>query len=174
MSSTWQETIPIIVRTMINDWGSPPEYSDERIEQIITVAAKYVQFDVVLQYTYEVDVVNLAISPDPTIDNDDIFICLTSLKSACLLDQSSYRTKAALEGIRAVLGPAALSVAGSAQAWQNIIEHGACKAYDDLVDHWDVANATVATAILGPFSGNKFNPEWQQSQAHYYRDTFFR
>lgn len=173
MSNTWQQTIPIIVRTMINDWGTPPEYTDERLLQIITVAAKYVQFDVVLDYKYDVDVVAPSIIPDPTLENDDIFICLTSLKSACILDQSTYRTKASLEGIRAVLGPASLSVGGSAAAWQNIIEHGACKAYDDLVDHWDIANATVARAILGPFSGNKFNPEWARSQVNYYRNTFF-
>lgn len=163
----WQEEIRTIVRVLINDVIEPYEFTDARLEQAITVAAKYVQFDVVLDHSYTVDVVNSTISPDPTLDNDEVFISLTSLKAACIFDQATYRTKAALEGVRAALGPAALSVAGNIQGWQNIIEHGACKAYDDLVDHWDISNATVARAILGPFAGNKFDPSFQLGRTSY-------
>ena len=107
---SWQTEIPIIIRTLINDWSDQPVYSDERIIQVITVAAKYVQFDVSLDNQYQVDVGNLTLEPDPTINKDEIFISLLSLKSACLIDQSNLRTKAAIEGIRAALGPASLSV----------------------------------------------------------------
>jgi len=107
---SWQTEIPIIVRTLINDWSDQPVYSDERIIQVITVAAKYVQFDVVLEHQYSVDVSNLTLDPDPTVDKDEIFISLVSLKAACIIDQSNLRTKAAIEGIRAALGPASLSV----------------------------------------------------------------
>ena len=110
---TWQDEILMIVRTLINDLESSPTYTDERLLQVITVAAKYVQFDVVLDNTYTVDVVNKLISPDPTVQNDSIFISLIGLKSACMIDQSTLRTKAAMEGIRAALGPAQLSIAGS-------------------------------------------------------------
>jgi hypothetical protein len=155
---SWQIEIPIIVRTLINDLGDTPVYSDERIQQTIAVAAKYVQFDVVLDHKYNIDVANPNISPDPTSDRDEIFISLVSLKAACIIDQSALRTKAALEGIRAALGPASLSVAGQSAAWKTIIEHGPCALYEELTSHWDVKEATAIRAVLSPFVGNNFDP----------------
>jgi len=155
---SWKIEVPIIVRTLVNDMSSTPTYSDERLLQIISVAAKYVQFDVVLDNTYTINVVNPEITPDPTANDDSIFISLVSLKSACLVDQSVLRTKAAMEGIRAALGPAQLSVGGSLAGLKMIIEEGPCAAYDELTSHWDVREATAIRAILSPFVGNHFDP----------------
>lgn len=154
----WTVEIPIIVRTLINDLGENPAYSDDRLLQVIAVSAKYVQFDISLDHPYTVDVVTNSISPDPTEDNDNIFISLVGLKAACIIDQSTLRTKAALEGIKAALGPAQLSVAGSLAGINLIIEKGPCAAYEELVSHWDVKEATSIRAILSPFVGNKFDP----------------
>jgi len=140
---SWQIEIPIIVRTLINDLGDQPVYSDERIQQVIAVAAKYVQFDVVLDYTYNIDVANPNITPDPTNNKDEIFISLVSLKAACIIDQSTFRTKAAMEGIRAALGPASLTVIGQSSAWKTILEQGPCALYDELTSHWDVKDASA-------------------------------
>ena len=109
---SWNLEIPIMVRTLVNDLSDNPEYSDERIQQAIVVAAKYVKFDVSLDNEYIIDVSNPDITPDPTVDNDDIFISLVSLKAACIIDQSTLRTKSATEGVRAALGPASISVNG--------------------------------------------------------------
>ena len=158
---SWQEEIPIIVRTLINDLSDTPTYSDARILQIIAVAAKYVQFDVVLQHSYTIDVVSPNISPDPTLDNDSIFISLVGLKAACIIDQSALRTKAALEGIKAALGPAQLAVAGSLAGFNLIIDKGPCAAYEELTSHWDVREATAVRAVLSPFVGNRFDPRSQ-------------
>jgi hypothetical protein len=154
----WNTEMPIIVRTLINDLSDSPTYSDERLLQTIVVAAKYVQFDVVLDHTYQLNIINPEISPDPTVDDDSIFISLTCLKAACLIDQSALRTKAALEGIRAALGPAQLSVGGSLAGLKMIIEEGPCAAYDELTSHWDVKEATAIRAVLSPFVGNRFDP----------------
>ena len=107
---SWKKEIPIIVRTLINDLSDTPTYSDERLLQVIAVAAKYIQFDISLDHSYEINLTNPNIIPDPTSDNDSIFISLVSLKAACLIDQSVLRTKAVMEGLRAALGPAQLSV----------------------------------------------------------------
>lgn len=168
---SWQVEVPIIVRTLINDFGDNPTYSDERLLQIITVAAKYVQFDVVLPHSYEINVVNPSITPDPIDNNDEIFISLTALKSACIVDQGALRTKAALEGIRAALGPASLSVGGSLSGFKMIIEQGPCATYDELTSHWDVANATAVKSILSPFVGNKFDPRYLNN-VHRGRDFY--
>lgn len=154
----WNNELPIIVRTLINDLSDTPTYSDERLLQTLVVAAKYVQFDVVLDYSYTLDIINPNITPDPTLNDDSIFISLTCLKAACLIDQSALRTKAALEGIRAALGPAQLSVGGSLAGLKMIIEEGPCAAYDELTSHWDVKEATAIRAILSPFVGNRFDP----------------
>jgi hypothetical protein len=168
---SWQIELPIIVRTLINDLSDQPVYSDERIIQVVTVAAKYVQFDVVLDHQYQVDVANPSISPDPTLDRDEIFISLVSLKSACIIDQSTLRTRAATEGIRASLGPASLSVGGSLEGLKMILEKGPCALYDELTSHWDVRDAAAVAAVLGPFVGNKFNPRYLQT--HDYRSRYF-
>lgn len=155
---SWQTEIPIIVRVLINDLDSQPMYSEERLLQTIAVAAKYVQFDVVLDHAYSVDVANSMITPDPTEDRDEIFISLVSLKAACIIDQSTFRTKAVNEGIRVALGPAQLWVAGNLAGWKTLLELGPCATYEELVSHWDVGQATTARAILSPFVGNKFDP----------------
>lgn len=155
---SWNIELPIIVRTLINDLSDTPTYTNERLLQVLTVAAKYVQFDVTLDNTYNINVVNPDISPDPTVGNDDIFISLVCLKASCIIDQSSVRTKAALEGIRAALGPASLSVGGSLAGLKMILDHGPCAAYDELSSHWDVKEATAIRAVLSPFVGNRFDP----------------
>lgn len=169
---SWQTEIPIIVRTLINDWADQPVYSDERIIQVITVAAKYVQFDVSLDTKYNVDVSNLVIDPDPTLVKDEIFTSLVSLKSACIIDQSSLRTKAAVEGIRASLGPASLWVGGSLEGIKMVLQQGPCALYDELTSHWDVKDATAIRAILSPFVGNNFNPRYIQNYGYRSRDFY--
>lgn len=157
---SWQNELTIITRTLINDLNEPYEYSDARIQQILTVAAKYLQFDINLDYPYTIDVVNSNISPDPTSNNDTIFVSMVCLKAACIIDQGTFRTKAALEGIRTALGPASLSFGGTLTGWQAIIDHGACGLYDELTSHWDVRNATAFAAVLSPFVNNKFDPRY--------------
>lgn len=160
---SWQVEIPIIVRTLINDLDETKQvYSDDRVLQAIVVAAKYVQFDVNLDNKYTLNIASPAITPDPTSLNDDIFISLVSLKSACIFDQSTLRTKAAMEGIRAALGPASLSVGGSLVGLKLIIEQGPCAAYDELTSHWDVKEASAIRAVLSPFVGNNFDPRYLQ------------
>ena len=161
---SWSIEIPIIVRTLINDFDETNQtYSDERILQAVVVAGKYVQFDINLNQTYSINIANPAITPDPTELNDDIFISLVSLKTACIFDQSTLRTKAAMEGIRAALGPASLSIGGSLAGLKLIIDKGPCAAYEELTSHWDVKEATAIRAVLSPFVGNNFDPRYLQT-----------
>lgn len=170
---SWQTEIIPLVRVLVNDIADPPQYSDERLIQIILVASKYVQFDTNLDREYEIDLANQTISPDPAADKDDIFISIVGLKTACIIDQSTYRSKAALEGIRAALGPAQLSTAGHLSGFKEIIAHGPCALYDQLTEHWDVQNATAIAAVLSPFVGNKFDPFMLMAYDHYRDKNLF-
>ncbi len=162
---SWQTELVPMVRILINDIIEPYQYSDERIISTLLIAAKYIQFDVDFDNEYIVDINSGSITPDPTEVNDQLFIVLLSLKTGCLIDQSALRTKAAVEGVRAALGPASLSVGGAASAWKMILENGPCKLYADLSEYRDVENASAISAILGPFSGNKFDPEFQHDRS---------
>lgn len=156
----WQEELTIITRTLVNDLNTPYEFSDCRIQQILAVAAKYVQFDVNLDQKYTVDVIYKNISPDPIEAGDEIFTSLVCLKAACIIDQGTFRTKAALEGIKTSLGSASLNIGGTMGGWKSIIDHGACALYDELTSHWDVKDATAFAAVLSPFVSNKFDPRY--------------
>jgi hypothetical protein len=161
----WQNELTTMVRVLINDMSESYQYSDERIISTMLVAAKYIQFDVDFDTEYVVDTIGGSIVPDPIENNDQLFIILLSLKTACLIDQGALRNKAAIEGVRAALGPASLSVGGAAAAWKMILDNGPCKLYSDLAEYRDISNASAIAAILGPFSGNKFDPEFQHDRS---------
>lgn len=163
MSNTyWNIEIPIIVRNLINDTDNHPTYTDDRIKQLIIVSANYVLHEANMSTEYVVDTVNETITPDPSAPNsrDNIFIGLLALKSACMLDQSTFRTKAVSEGIRASLGSANIGVGGNLAGYQKIIEIGPCKLYSDLLNQHNIGNATAVSAVLSPFVGNNFDPRY--------------
>lgn len=157
--SYWSIQLPIMVRTIINDLGETPTYSDGRLNQAIVVAASYVPRDANLEITYVIDIINETITPDPCAPttSDTLFTGLVALKTACMLDQSTFRTKAVNEGIRTALGSANLSVAGNLAGYKTILEMGPCKTYQELVQNWNIGNATAVQAILSPFVGNNFD-----------------
>jgi hypothetical protein len=157
----WETEMTLIVRTLINDLAEPPTYSDSRIQQVIVIAGTYVQEQANLPNYYEINVSAVTITPDPTTPvRDDLFVGLTCLKAACILDQSTYRTKAALEGIRTALGSANLAISGNSAAYRYILEFpgGPCALYEQLLLDWNIGNATAVAAVLSPFVGNTFDP----------------
>ena len=60
-------------KIMINDLSDTPTYSDERVQQLIVVAAQYVivkEVDLTVDYT--INIVNPDITPDPVLAEDKI------------------------------------------------------------------------------------------------------
>ena len=158
---SWKKEILVIVRTLINDLGPTYAFSDSRLLQTIVVGAQYVQFDIDLNNKYSINIVSPNILPDPTAldPKDEVFISLTALKSACIIDQSTFRTKAALEGIRAALGPASLSISNNnLSGLKVVLDKGPCALYESLTYTWDIQNAVAVRAIFSPFIGNNFDP----------------
>lgn len=170
---SWQIEIPIIVRSLINDFGQTTEYSDERMVQIISVAARYTTIDIDFNTKYSIDVVNNNINPDPCNINtrDDDFISFVALKAACLLDQSTYRTKALTEGIKTKLGPAELDISGNLDGFKTILSMGPCALYESLSQQYSFGNISTMRAILSPFVGNNFDPQMLNTNTNNYRRT---
>jgi hypothetical protein len=161
---SWQTEISTITRVWINDLSDTPTYSDTRLLQLILVAAKYVKLEVNLKNDYAIDLNLSTITPDPTEISDEDFVAFVALKSACLLDHSTFRTKAANEGIRAALGPASLSVGGNLAGYETILNQGPCSLYEQLKMDYELGNTDLFKVVLGPFSGNQFDPEFQGSK----------
>jgi hypothetical protein len=120
--------------------------------------------DANLTTNYTINIINQTISPDPSdpSSRDVDFIGLIALKSACILDQSTFRTKAALEGIRTALGSANLSISGNIAGYKMILDQdqGPCKLYEQLILDHNIGNATAVSAVLSPFVGNNFDPRY--------------
>jgi hypothetical protein len=160
---SWQTEMTIIVRTLINDLDpTSPTYSDARIEQVISVAGTFVQQEANLSKTYTIDVSVPSIIDDPTTPTrDESFVALTCLKAACIVDQSTYRTKAATDGIRAALGSASLQIAGNLAGFKAILDQGPCAMYQQLLNDHNIGGdgaVNVIQAVLSPFVGNNFDP----------------
>ena len=158
---SWQLELPIIVRTWINDLSDTPTYEDDILQQVLVVSAQYVNREINFTNDYEVNLTNLTITPDPTTGTrDEDFIGFVTLKAACFLDQSTFRTKAANEGIRAGLGAASIDVRGNLRGYKEILDVGPCYMYDKLRMQYEISNANGIEAILGPFVGNNFDPRY--------------
>lgn len=169
---SWQIELPIIVRTLINDLEPSPTYTDDRLQQTLAVAAQYVSREMNFDHQYSVDLNGLNISPDPTTMSvrDEEFIGFLCLRAACFLDQSTFRTKAASEGIRTSLGPASIAVGGNLKGYQTILEFGPCAMYDKLKLEHEIGNIKYVRAVLSPFVGNKFTAADHLSHGMDHRD----
>jgi hypothetical protein len=170
----WKVEIPIIVRNLINDLDTIPTYTDDRINQLVVVAARYVINEVNLNIAYNIDIINTTITPDPSDpDSRDIdFVGFVALKASCLLDQSTFRTRAINEGISASLGPARLSVGGNLSGFKTILEMGPCGTYEQLVMDHNIGDISTVRAVLSPFVGNNFDPRYLMRSNVRGRDFF--
>lgn len=169
----WRNEITLLIRSLINDFDETPMFSDERICQLAMVAAQHLVLEIEFNNKYTIDILNQDILPDPTSqDSRDInFVGLWGLKSACLLDQSSVRTKAHLEGISTSLGPAKLNVSNGFNGYKMLIEQGPCKMYQELKQQHILGDSSRIRAVLSPFVGNNFDPQMLNTGRSDYRRT---
>ena len=91
----WQNEMTRILRYMLNDLDSSSyTYSDDRLEETIIVSAQLVLHEIDFDKDYTVDVDALTLTPDHTAATEDnAFINLISLKSACIILSSELSTK---------------------------------------------------------------------------------
>jgi len=156
---SWADTMIPIVRILINDYDDTSyEYSDDRLQETLVVAAQMVNQELDFTTSYTISIPLVTISPDPTSAPDDAFINFTALKAACFMDMSTFRTKAALAGLKAKCGPAVLETMEHLRGFKELITIGPCAAYDTLKNEWIFGNNIVVEAILSPFVSNNFDP----------------
>lgn len=154
----WQTEMVRLIRHLIDDLDAEPTYSDDRLQELILVAAQLVNMDVDFDTTYTIDLDNLILSPDPTDrtagTRDDAFINLVILKAACLIDNAEARTAAA-QSITIRDGSSMIGLGGSggiAQSKLAIMKEGWCKHYAAAMDEFVRSGTnTPGAIILGPY-----------------------
>ena len=148
-NSTGNFEIPSIVRTWINDLDSSSyKYSDGRINQVICVAARFVQQDAEFKTRYSIGVDY--ISPNPAELEDFDFINLVGLKTACIILGGELKMEAG-NAISIKDGPSSIDLRGVAStiaAYRNDI----CSRYDEYLLDYKVFGIQAGQAVLGPYS----------------------
>lgn len=160
---SWQDECIPMLRVIISDIDCDSQtYSDNRLEEILVVAARYVDQELTLPTVYTITVSDRTISPDPTdsVSNDNtVLINMTVLKAACLTDWSTFRTKALLAGVEARCGPAVIRTLKHLDGFKELLTDGPCAAYEKLKNDHNFGNTNVIMAILSPFVSNTFDPQ---------------
>lgn len=149
---SWQNTIPIMVRYLINDVDSTNyKYSDARIEKTTLVGAQFVSLELEFVNNYVVDIANDTISPDPTDSDtkDSSFINLAALKTACIIIGSEMKLEAA-NAISVRDGSSSIDLRGVSSTLA-ILYKDLCDKYSKMADDYKFTGET-GQAILGPYS----------------------
>lgn len=159
-----------IIRILINDFDCEDHtYTDTQLEKTLAVSAQYVVQELSFSTTYTVTVNPPDISPDPTDSDtlDNVFTNFVVLRAACLIDHWTFKTKAALEGIRARAGsPVDLEIRGHLRGYEILLDKGVCATFEQLKMEYKFGNANNIKAVLSPFVSNSFAPDYILSHGH--------
>lgn len=115
-----------IIRHMIDDLDcSDQEYTDDRLLELIFIAANYTNLDIDTEYTISIS--EQSISPAP----DSHFTNLVALKATCMLLRSAAASYAKFD-FKVTDGPSTVDLKDIAQKLQTAADNS-CKQYSTLV-----------------------------------------
>ena len=170
---SWQNTIPVMVRYLINDVNSSGyKYTDARIEKTVIIGAQFVSLELDFPNIYTIDIANDIISPDPTDEatKDNSFINLTALKTACIILGSELKTEA-YNSISVKDAQSAIDLRGVSSTL-SMLYKDLCDKYAAMADDYKFTGET-GQAILGPYSpGADFIARTHNDYDH--RGNYFR
>jgi hypothetical protein len=155
---SWNDSGIKMLRVLLNDNGTTLTYSDNRLEQLLIVAAIYVKQDLTFDVNYSINIMTHSISPDPVDTGDNAFLNFTVIKAACLADIGQVRTKALVAGISARCGPVSLDTGSHLVGFKELLSVGPCAMYEALKTDWQYSHSNIHHAILTPFISNNFDP----------------
>lgn len=150
---SWQGQMGTIVRYIISDVDPDNyTYSDHRIETTILVAGQLSQLNVDFGQTYDINVENCTLDPDPTdsSNEDQSFITLICLRAACIIVGSEIRNEAG-NAISIKDGPSAIDLRGVTGTLTALYKD-LCAKYEQAVMEYKAGNSIGGQGILGPYS----------------------
>jgi len=129
----WSDVLIIMIRNLTNDIGIVQNFTDDQIAEAAAVAAMISSREFPFKTQYAIDVVNVTISPDPTlaptIDNDAV--ALWSLKAACLANQNAFYGGIG-QGIKVRDDTSSVDTTGGLASYANLLKLGPCQSYREL------------------------------------------
>lgn len=150
---SWQGQISTMVRHLISDVDPANyKYSAKRLETAILVSAQLVTFDTDLAQSYNINVEQCNLSPDPTDaeTSDKDFIALTAIKTACIIIGSEVRAESG-NAISIKDGPSAIDLRGVSNTLM-ILYKDLCQKYEQMLIEYQAGNSIAGHAILGPYA----------------------
>lgn len=144
----WQIELVRIVRHLINDLEGE-SYSQSRLEEAILVNAQLIYQSVDFVNVYTIDVDEVTLSPDPTVDTKDAgFINLVCLKTALMIAYGEVKTLAS-QAYNIKDGPSSIDIGSAYKASKDL--------YDSLQEQFELekvryqaGNCRAGLGILSP------------------------
>lgn len=171
----WQSEMTIIVRHIVDDLN-PDDYqfSDDRIEEAILVAAQLIHNEMEFSIDYRIEVDNRLLYPDPTItpiagsDKDDDFIALCCLRAGLLFTGSQLKTYS-LKAITLRDGPSSLDMRGVV-AGLKVLHEDLTRKYEQVKLDYQTSKLGLGKVILSPYSPGSFawNNSYMDRRAGYF------
>jgi hypothetical protein len=151
----WQDEMTEVLRVMLNDLSSTPEFADEALQRVLVVAAGQVTVAMKFSQVFVADRVNRDITPDPTDDiggtRDESFINLVTLKAGAIIDRGAARL-AATQGIVIRDGSSMVDLRGQLGGQLKLLDKGWNAVYEEEALKYQAGQVRVAgAAVLGPF-----------------------
>lgn len=148
---SWQTECTLILRHSIDDFVSPYTYTDSRLQELITVAAREVLTQADFNVTYTVNIGAGTISPDPTsTPRDEYFITLITLKAICILAKSTART-ASGQSISLSDHFSSINLGGIYQSKNNDAK-SSCDAYKEALIQYQLGQLIPGRIIVSPYT----------------------
>jgi hypothetical protein len=149
----WQDEMVDILRTMVNDTAGS-KYTDDRLQEVLTVAARLVGFDADFRADYLVDRPNLSIAPDPTtsVPRDEAFIDLVTVRAAAMLDQGAAAVAAGQAILVEDVG-SKIDLREAFKAQLSLFQKGWGAVYDRMLGEYLAGqqSGSMGAVILSPF-----------------------
>jgi hypothetical protein len=96
----WQDEMVELLRVMTMDLGPTFRNSTTNLERVLVGAARIVESELDFNLTYNADLANRDITPDPTDADagtrDDNFVNLVCLKAGAIIDQGAVRAESGI------------------------------------------------------------------------------
>jgi hypothetical protein len=149
---SWQTEMTPLLRALVDDMDET-RYTDERLEQVLAVAAFQVEQDADFVNDYTVGIATPSIDPDPTDADtlDPSFTNLVTIRAACVLDRGSA-TSWASKGVLVRSGAETLDTRDSAKNKVALLKTGWCAVYAEQLLAYEADQNKVAGAmVLTPF-----------------------
>jgi hypothetical protein len=154
----WQIDLVTMVRGLIGDMASS-NYSDNRIRQIVAIAAFEVNTSTGITKDYDINISRVTISPDPIEGRDLNFSVMTAYKAAVIIVQGEVRNQS-LNSITISDGTSSINLTDVTRSLQALYKDLSSK-YEDLLTAYVFEESSQhGQAILGPYSPGSDLVNW--------------